>query len=168
MDNTIEVKSAQNGEGVLCYLVAQTPVWLSGSSQFRITYRNSKGVSWKQSVSLTTSSTPTNIASFIHGTPNGWNNTWFVPLGQDTGIQIVEDISFASPIGWLAALVLFKPLVETKLLEFSAAHEKNILLSDNDLPFIEDNAYLSMITCPSWSISWLAFTGSIRSIILSS
>jgi hypothetical protein len=26
MDNTIEVKSAQNGEGVLCYLVAQTPV----------------------------------------------------------------------------------------------------------------------------------------------
>lgn len=170
MDNTEEVQSANDWEWVLAYLVAQTPVGISGSSQFKITYRNQDGISWRESIAVQTATAPTNIASFIHGQASAWiNNYWFIPLAPwDTGIQVVEKIQFVWPIGWLAALVLFKPLAETKLLEVAAGHEKNILLWDGDLPEIPDETYLSMICAPNGSVSGLPFTGSIKTIILNS
>lgn len=171
MDNTEPVQSANDGEWVLAYLVAQTPVGISGSSQFKITYRNQDGVSGRESMYVNTTTTPTNIASFIHGSSASlaWWRFNFIPLAPwDTGIQIVEKIQFVWPIGWLAALVLFKPLAETKLLEVAAWHEKNILLWDGDLPEIPDETYLSMICAPNWSLSGLALTGSIKTIILNS
>ncbi len=80
-DNTLPVQSANDGEGVLAYLVAQTPVGISGSSQFKITYRNQAGVSGRESIAVQTGSAPTNIASFIHGqSPQLINNYWFIPL----------------------------------------------------------------------------------------
>ncbi len=169
LDNTITVQSANDWEWVMAYLVAQTPVGGTWFTKFKITYRNQKWVSGRESIAVNTSSTPVNIASIIHGQGAVWvNNYWFIPLRSgDTGIQIVEKIQFNAPIGWLAALVLFKPLTETKLLELAAWHEKNILLSDGDLPEIPDETYLSMIAAPNGSISWLAFTWSLKTIILS-
>lgn len=170
MDNTEPVQSSNDWDGVLAYLVAQTPVGISWSSQFKITYRNQDWVSWKESIAVQTATSPTNIASFIHWQAWSWiNNYWFIPLAHwDTGIQVVESIQFVWPIWWLAALVLFKPLAETKLLEVAAWHEKNILLSDGDLPEIPNDTYLSMICAPNGSVSGLAFTGSIKTIILNS
>ncbi len=168
-DNTEVVQSANDWNGVLAYLVAQTPVGISGSSRFKIVYRNQDGVSGRESIAVQTGTSPTNIASFIHGQWAAWiNNYWFIPLAPgDTGIQIVEKIQFVWPIWGLAALVLFKPLAETKLLELAAWHEKNILLSDGDLPEIPDETYLSMICAPNGSVNGVAFTGSIKTIILS-
>lgn len=144
------------------FVVAQYP--FIGGADFSISYTNSDGVAGR-STGTVKSNTAVNIASFIHGTTVQNSYGCFLPLqGNDKGVRQVDSITFASPNGGLAAIVLVKPLYSTLIRENTAAVESNTVTNSALLPRIENGAYLNFITLPNGSIAGQPITGLLNTI----
>jgi hypothetical protein len=62
------------------------------------------------------------------------------------------------------ALVLVKPLAWLMVRGIDAPYEKDFMIFANEMPEIQDDAYLSALTLPSGSLSGVAIRGGLRSI----
>lgn len=149
-DNTVTLPRYVTGEDVQMMLIATNPY--IGGAYFNITYTNSEGVSGRVTRPLLSNSYA-NISTIVHSGPIGYGSfSPFVPLVPgDKGVRSVESITFLSPNGGLAALVLCHTIARCYTRETNAAAEWDfILMKGNLLPEIKDGAYLNFI-CSSAS-----------------
>lgn len=162
MDNTITLPRYSDGNGVRMFLVAQYP--FVGGANFSISYTNSNGDA-NRSTGTIRSNSVTSISSFVHSGAVANSFGAFLPLQSgDTGVRSVESITFASPNGGLAALVLVKPIYTTMIRELTAPYESNTIKDSALLPEIKAGAYLNFIALPSANISAVPIQGHIQTI----
>ena len=151
-----------DGNGVKAFLVATNPY--VGGAQFQITYTNQDGVSGRVSEWAVTN-TLTNIATIVN---SGIGNTLRAPWIQlqigDRGIRSVQNITFLSPNGGLATLVLVKPLATIVCSDPLTVSETDYIIDSMSLPKIYDGAFLSMICAPNGSAAAVPIFGDITTI----
>lgn len=142
--NSITLPRYPDGFGIKAFLVATNP-YIGGAS-FTINYTNHKGESGRKSRLIATN-TNTYIGSIVHAGGNivqGLSGI-FIDLPNSEGIRSVESISFISPNGGLATLVLCKVLTNVYIREITAPAEWDLLLMKGELPIIKDGAYINFI-----------------------
>jgi len=162
MDNTISLPRYSNGSGVRMFLVAQYP--FVGGANFSVSYTNENGVAG-QTTGVIKSNSVTSISSFVHSGSVANSYGAFLPLQSgDKGVRSVESITFTSPNGGLAAVVLVKPLYTTMIRELTAPYESNTIKDSALLPEIQPGAYLNFIALPTANISAVPIQGHIQTI----
>jgi hypothetical protein len=150
-----------DGVGVRAFLVATNPY--VGGAQFYLTYTNDKGESGRKTQLITTN-THTFIGTIVHsGATAGLHGT-FIATQNGEGIRSVEAITFMSPNGGLAALVLCKVMSNIFIREITAPSEWDLLTMKNELPIIKDGAYLNLIGQVNGSVSGQLLTGILETI----
>ena len=163
MDNTLfSLPRYTDGEGVKAFLVATNPY--VGGAQFQITYTNQAGTQ-NQVSEWTTTNTSTYIATLTNaGIGANLRGPW-IQLGiGDRGIRSVKDITFLSPNGGLAALVLVKPLATIVHSDITCVSETDFLLNTPSLPRVYDGAFLNLICCPAGSAATVPIFGELTTI----
>lgn len=161
LTNTVSLPRYASGDGVRMFLVALAPY--VGGGDFTVTYTNQSGVSGR-TTGIVRANTAGAIANFVHSAPNTANSFGcFLPFQSgDTGVRSVQSVTFTSPIGGLAAIVLVKPIDKTYIRETTAAREKQYLVDDKEVLQIYDGAYLNYIALPSASIAGAVITGDLE------
>lgn len=159
LTNTITLPRYADGVGVRAMLVSQGA--FIGGASFFVNYTNQNGVAGRISqtcVSNTSTFTSSLISCGNLGVANGFGP--FIPLQTgDTGMRSIESITFNSPNGGIAALVLVKALATTTLREVAAPMEEDFLSSLPSLPRVVDGANLNFLVLPSGNIAGAVFTG---------
>jgi hypothetical protein len=153
-----------DGKGVMAFLVATNPY--IGGAQFYITYTNSDGVTERQS-RIATTNTSTYIGTLVNSNNAGivGNYQAFIPLKEgDVGIKSIQSITFISPNGGLACLVLVKPVATMVTREATAWCEIDFIIDKPSLPRIYDGAYLSFLCNTSATIAAVPLIGEITFI----
>jgi hypothetical protein len=147
-----------DGVGVKAFLVATNPY--IGGATFQIRYTNSDGVANRIS-QINTTNTGTNIGTLVNSNTAGLRNFGaFIELAAgDKGIRSVQSITFFSPNGGLAALVLVKPIATMMTREATAWAEFDFLKDKISIPVIEDGAYLNLLVMPSATLAAVAILG---------
>ena len=150
-----------DGKGVMAFLVATNPY--VGGAQFTMTYVNQDGVTKK--TRLITTNTHTYIGTVVtSGAVAGVSGT-FINTPDGDGIRKVLSITFMSPNGGLAALVLCKVLsVFTTINVAPSKQEWDCLLMKSELPVIKDGAYLNFIGQVNGSASAVMLSGTVETI----
>jgi len=163
MDNTLTLPRYTDGAGV--QMMAVTISSRTGGQSFTVNYTNSDGVSGRtsQTVIQNTAAAPGTITT--SSTTNNSGGHPFIPLQDgDTGVRSVESLTMLGPDTGFFALLLVKPLAYTMILNNGAVYDKDFLLFGNELPEIQDDAYLSLLAIPNGSMSGTAIRGSLRAI----
>jgi hypothetical protein len=161
-DNTVTLPRYTDGKGVQAFIVATNPY--VGSALFYITYTNQNGESGRIS-RIMTCNTYGFIGTIIHSGPQAGMHGTFVNLAPgDTGIRSVESITFLSPNGGLAALVLCKRIAKAALFETTAWSEWDFLTMKREPTRIYDGAYLNFIAAVNGSVSAVPLIGEISVI----
>lgn len=164
MDNTITLPRYTDGKWVQA--IAVTVAWRTGGQSFYFTYTNSDWVSGRTSQivkqnaisaigTITTSSLST---AWQSGNPFIWLQD------GDSGIRSIDSVVMLGADVWLFTLILVKPIAQTQIKEQTAPVEKDYLLESSDVPIIKDDAYLSWLTCPQGSLSWVVLTWDLQII----
>lgn len=164
LTNTVPLPRYEDGQGVEVMLVAQSSY--TGGASYSITYTNQNGVSGRESQLCTSNSATTTSTLISTGTATARSFGPFIPLAQgDSGVRSVENITFTSGNGGIAALVLVKPLAEMSLREITAPHEKNFFVDTGcTAPRIYDNAYLNFIVLPNASLQAAPIMGLLECV----
>lgn len=161
MDNTLTLPRYADGSGV--QMIAVTISSRTGGQQFTVTYTNQNGVTGRVTPavvqnaaaapgSVTTSATATNLSADP-----------FIPLQYgDTGVRAVESVQMLGADTGFFAIVLVRPLLSTVLRGIDAVYEKDLLLMANELPKVEDDAYLSLLALPNGSMSGVPLRGNLK------
>jgi hypothetical protein len=163
MDNTLTLPRYTDGAGV--QMMAVTISSRTGGQSFYVTYTNSDGVAGRTSgtVIQNTAAAPGSITTSATATQTGGHP--FIPLQEgDTGVQLIESVQMNGADTGFFALVLVRPLAWTMVRGIDAAYDKDFLLFANEMPTIQDNAYISMLALPQGSMSGAAVRGGLRAI----
>lgn len=159
LTNAVTLPRYTTGQGVQAFLVAQGAY--TGGADFTISYTNQSGTPGQTSVS--TRSNSAGIAGSLvssGATAVALARGPFIPLqAGDTGVRSVESITFASPNGGIAALVLCRPLATTRIREITAPVECDFTTEITSLPSVVDGAYLNFLTLPNASLSAVPILG---------
>ena len=153
LDNTVTLPRYTDWKGV--QVIAVTVAGRTGGQSFFFNYTNSDWVSGRVSQTvqqnaipaigtITTSSLSTNWQS---GNPFIWLQS------GDRGVRSIDSVTMLWVDVWLFSLILVKPLAQTMIREQTAPVEKDYLIETSDIPEIKDDAYLSWLTCPNWSLN---------------
>ncbi len=162
MSNIVSLPRYSDGVGVRMFVVALYPYL--GNAVFSVSYTNSDGVSGRTTGNVQCNSVGS-ISSFVHSGAVTNSFGAFLPLqDNDKGVRSVESITFQSPNGGLAAVVLVKPLYTTLIRELTAPVESNTIKDSALLPEIEEGAFLNFIALPSASLSGVPIQGHITTI----
>ena len=162
LNNSKSLPRYTDGDGVQAMIIATNPY--VGGATFQINYTNSNGVSGRTSI-VTTSNTATNIGTLITSGTAATNLGAFIPLcPDDKGIRSVESVTFNSPNGGLAVLVLVKPLATIVSQETTAFSEVDFALDKPSLPEIKDGAYLNFICMPNGNAAGQRILGDMFTI----
>jgi hypothetical protein len=162
MNNTVTLPRYEDGAGVQIMVVATNPY--VGGAIFNINYTNQDGVSGRQSLPVT-SNTLANLGNLITSGTLSTSSGPFVPLmAGDTGVRSVESITFQSPNGGLAVIVLVKPIAVITTRETTAFNETDFAYDFPSLPQIKDGAYLNMICMPNGNAAAVPIVGEITTI----
>lgn len=156
--NSVSLPRYADGRGVKAMLVAVGAY--IGGAQFYITYTNSDGVAGRVSKTMT-SNTAARVSTLVTGGDNGSGRYGpFIALQEgDVGIRSVEQITFTSPNGGLAALVLVYPLANHHITELTAAAEQDFFINMPSMPRVYDGAYLNFITLATGSLASVPLLG---------
>lgn len=122
---------------------------------FYFTYTNSDWVPWRisQTVRQNTNSAIWTITTSTTATVGmDWNPFIGLQAG-DSWIRSIESVTMLWWDVWLFALILVKPLARTMIREQTAPVEKDYLIEESNIPEIQDDAYLSWLTNPTWSLN---------------
>lgn len=162
LDNTtISLPRYTNGDGVRAFLVATNPY--VGGAQFTMTYINQNGV--RKTTRLQTTNTHTYIGTIVHSGATAGVSGTFINTPDGDGIRYVESITFMSPNGGLAALVLCKVLTVVSTINAAPTQaEWDCLLQKGELPVIQDGAYLNFIGQVNGSAAAVVLSGTIETI----
>jgi len=134
----------------------------TGGSSFYVTYTNSEGVAGRvsQTVSVNTQGLNGTVVTTAKATAG--LGSPFIPLqAGDTGVRLIESVTFVGTDVGLITLVLVKPLAQFTLYDITAPVEKDFFIDHSILPVIQDDAYLNMIVCPAGSLSGSVLLGTI-------
>lgn len=163
MDNTLPLPRYESGAGV--QMMAVTVSARTGGQKFVVTYTNSDGVTGRtaQTVTQNAVAAPGSIATSSTNVSSSGNP--FIGLqGGDTGVRAIESVQMLGADVGFFALVLVKPLAQTVIRGIDAPYEKDFMLMANELPKIEDDAYLSFLALPNGSLSGVAVRGNAKFI----
>lgn len=151
MDNTVKLSRYSDWKWVqiLPVLVASA----SGGGQFFVTYTNSDGVPWRTSQiaqvynnavgSIAHCSADTSISHW----PFLWLQSW------DTGVRSIDSVTMIWTDIGLTSFILVNPLTYSQIIDNTAPTERDYFLDTWTLPQIQDDAYLSYIVCPRWTLN---------------
>lgn len=161
LQNTITLPRYSDGLGVKAFLVATNPY--IGGAQFSISYTNENGESGRRSM-IHTSNTSTSIGTIVHSGTLANTSNFILLQANDKGIRSIESITFLSPNGGLAALVLVKPLVTILAREIGIFSEFDYFTMKQNMPRIYDGAYLNLLCSPFSNLSGSPIFGDISVI----
>lgn len=153
LDNTQTLPRYTDGKWV--QVIAVTLAARAWLQYFYFTYTNSDWVSGRTSqiVRQNTNAVIWTITTSQTGTV-GMNGNPFIWLQSgDSWVRSIESVTMLWWDVWLFALILVKPLTITMIREQTAPVEKDYLLEESNIPEIQDDAYLSWLTNPTWSLN---------------
>jgi hypothetical protein len=163
MDNTNTLPRYTDGLGV--EMMAVTISSRTGGQSFYVTYTNSDGTAGRvsQTVIQNTAAAPGSITTASTATSSGGNP--FIGLQEgDKGVRSVDSVTMLGADTGFFALVLVKPLAWTMIRGNDAVYDKDLILFANELPQIQDDAFLSVLAMPNGSMSGTAIRGGFRSV----
>jgi hypothetical protein len=161
MDNTVTLPRYTDGTGV--QMIAISVAGRTGGQDFIVSYTNSEGVSGRTSETVRQNAAAA-IGSIVTSDPATLRsgNPFIGLQSGDTGVRSIESVQMLGPDVGLFSLVLVKPLATTLLKEISAPVEKDFLIQGEQLPIIQDNAYLGMLCLPQGTLSATALIGDLK------
>lgn len=151
MDNTVTLSRYTDGKWVQIL-----PILVAGAAwggTFSVTYTNSEWLSWRQSSTAQVYNNA--VGSVVHSQWNTDLSAWpFLWLQSgDTWVRSIDSITMATTDIWLMSFILVKPLAYSQIINNTAPTEIDYFLDLWTLPQIEDDAYLSYLACPRWTLS---------------
>lgn len=138
------------------------------NARFQVKYTNQDWVTWRITPIHITTTAPAN--GTIVTSQTTWITTWnrtspFLTLQEwDTWVRKIESITMIDVDVWLFALVLVKPLTQFDFKDLSWPVEIEYLRDKSQCPEIKTDAFLSFITCPFWSLSWVTLMWDMTTI----
>lgn len=161
MDNTVTLPRYTDGIGV--QMIAISVAGRTGGQDFIVSYTNSEGVSGRTSETVRQNAAAA-IGSIVTSEPVTLRsgNPFIGLQSGDTGVRSIDSVQMLGPDVGLFSLVLVKPLATTLLKEISAPVEKDFLIQSEQLPVIQDNAYLGMLCLPQGTLAATALIGDLK------
>jgi hypothetical protein len=161
MDNTVGLTRYTDGAGVM--MMPVTVAARTGGQQFYVTYTNQSGVTGRTSGTVT-QNTATTIGSVTHTNTAVINGAGpFIPLQDgDTGVRAVESVVMVGPDVGLMSIILVKPLAQVCFREITTPYEKDLMMFQNDMPRIYDDAFLNFICLPLGTLAATVLTGDMK------
>lgn len=160
-DNTNTITRYTDGKGV--QMMAVSVAGRTGNARFRVKYTNQDGVEGRITpihISTIATANGSILTSQTTGATTGNRTSPFLTLQQwDTGVRKIESITMIDVDVWLFALVLVKPLVNFAFKDVSWPVEIDYIRDQMNMPEIQTDAFLSFITCPLGSLSWVTLMG---------
>lgn len=163
MDNTVSLSRYTDGSGVMILPISIAS--RTGGQSFVVSYTNQDGVSGR-----TTSPAMQNTVSVVGSvvTSNRATQTSANPfLGlqdNDTGVRSIQSVTMLGSDTGLFSLILVKPIGWTAIKEITAPYEKDFWVSQNLLPEIKDDAFLSFLILPQGSVTGIPIFGDLKVI----
>lgn len=162
-ENTLGLARYVDGAGV--QVVAVVVASQIGGTQFNVTYTNQAGVAGRVTPNVICNSQVVNGTIISTQTADALSAGPFLPLqAGDTGVQLIEGVTFLSGDVGLITLVLVKPLANSVLRGVDAPVERNWPTDFAVMPQIEDNAYLNFLCMPAGSLSGAQIIGDIQTV----
>lgn len=156
-DNTNTLTRYVDGKWV--QIMAVSVAGRTGNARFQVKYTNQDGIEWRVTPIHISTTAPANgsiVTSQTTGTTTGNRTSPFLTLQEwDTWVRKIESITMIDVDVWLFSLVLVKPLTQFSFKDLSWPVEIEYLRDQSLLPEIQTDAFLSFITCPLWSLSWV-------------
>jgi hypothetical protein len=164
LTNSITLPRYTDGEGVQCLAISVAA--RTGGQTFSIKYTNSQGVSGRISPTVM-QNTVSVIGSIVTSERQGsLYSGAFMPLqAGDTGIRSIESVTMNGVDVGLFSLVLVKPLGDMMIRGIDAPVEVDWFLDKKEIPIIQDDAYLSWLIMPIFSMANSPVIGTIKTII---
>jgi len=164
LDNTVTLPRYTDGKGV--QVIAVSVAGRTGGQSFYFTYTNSDGVSGRTSQTVQENAIAAigTIATSSLSTLSQSGNPFIGLQSGDSGVRSIESVTMLGVDVGLFSLILVKPLARTQIREQTAPVEKDYLIESSDLPKIEDDAYLSWLTCPNGSLNAVTLFGDLQVI----
>jgi hypothetical protein len=163
MTNTFSLPRYSDGKGV--QMIAVTLASRTGGQQFYITYTNSEGVPGRVS-QICTQNTSAAVGTITTSSTNvqASGNPFIGLQSGDSGVRMVESVKMLGVDVGLTAIILVKPLAQLCVRGIDAPVEKDFLLTQEQLPRIYDDAYISALALPQGSLSGMSIIGDIKTI----
>lgn len=162
LTNSITLPRFTTGSGV--QILAITVGTRTATATFNVTYTNSAGVAGRtsQTVTLNTAVVGT-VATAATATQDSGNPFIGLQAG-DSGVRSIETVNMLSISDGLFSLLLVKPIATTMIRGIDAPVEKDFLLTQEQAPIIQDNAYLNFLVLPQGTLAATALIGDIKVI----
>lgn len=140
MTNTVALPRHTSGQSLRAMIVTQNSAGANGA--YTISYTNQDGVSGRTSSGVTNSATAVGqLLTSSQGVAG--QHAPFIPFESgDTGIRSVESITWTTPPGGLAAIVLVKTITLLQTIESASIAESQF---HERMPEIPSGAYLGVI-----------------------
>ena len=164
LDNTVTLPRYTDGKGV--QVIAVSVAGRTGGQSFFFTYTNSDGVSGRTSQIVQENAIAAigTIVTSSLSTLSQSGNPFIGLQSGDSGVRSIESVTMLGVDVGLFSLILVKPLAQTQIREQTAPVEKDYLIESSDLPMVEDDAYLSWLTCPQGSLNAVTLFGDLQVI----
>lgn len=159
LDNTVTLPRYVDGVGVRAFIVSQGAGTATGT--YTLSYTNQAGVSGRTATGNVV--TPTGSAFILTSPGAASRHAPFVALQSgDTGIRSVEQFTWTSAPGGIAALVLVKPIASFNYLEIGTVAESVFYPR---FPQVEGEAFLGLLRCAQLATpNGRTFTGLMQTV----
>jgi hypothetical protein len=160
LDNTVTLPRYTDGIGL--QILPITVGTRTATAQFNVTYTNSEGIAGRtsQTVTLNTASVGT-VATAATATQDSGNPFIGLQIG-DSGVRSIEAVNMLGLSDGLFSLILVKPLAYTMIRGIDAPVEKDFLVSQEQLPVIYDNAFVSFLCLPQGTLAGTGLIGDLK------
>jgi len=163
LDNTVTLPRYTDGAGV--QVMAVSVAGRTGGQQFYFTYTNSDGVAGRTSQTVYQNSAAAIGTIQSSGGSSNVSSMPFIGLQSgDSGVRSIESVTMLGADVGLFALVLVKPLATTLIKEITAPVETDYYFHKNELPVIEDDAFLNFVSFPFGNLSATRLMGDLKCV----
>ena len=162
LTNSITLPRFTTGSGV--QILAITVGTRTATATFNVTYTNSAGVAGRTSQTVTLNTAVVGTVATA-ATATQYSGNPFIGLqAGDSGVRSIETVNMLSISDGLFSLLLVKPIATTMIRGIDAPVEKDFLLTQEQAPIIQDNAYLNFLVLPQGTLAATALIGDIKVI----
>lgn len=162
LTNSVTLPRFTTGSGV--QILAITVGTRTATATFNVTYTNSAGVAGRTSQTVTLNTAVVGTVATA-ATATQYSGNPFIGLqAGDSGVRSIETVNMLSISDGLFSLLLVKPIATTMIRGIDAPVEKDFLLTQEQAPIIQDNAYLNFLVLPQGTLAATALIGDIKVI----
>lgn len=165
MVNGVALTRYVSGKGVMVMPVMVAAQSGIGNPQFNVTYTNQNGLAGQVTPTVTCNTQIVN-GTLVNTAPATARCAGpFIPLAPgDTGVRLIEGVTFFTPDVGLIAFVLVRPIMDVNVRTIDAPAERVAWQDFAARPVIEDDAYLNLICCPNGTLASTNFHGYLQTI----